>query len=95
MTRSKLLEQIKVVGDGTSAFAKGTAETLVLVTTGSNKKLQTCDTSSGTFADFATLVDGTNNINIAGAKECGISGTVFHADADALREDLRKAGVQI
>ena len=33
--------------------------------------------------------------NIAGAKECGISGTVFHADADALREDLRKAGVQI
>ena len=33
--------------------------------------------------------------NIAGAKECGISGAVFHADADALREDLRKAGVRI
>mgnify|MGYP003306751527 CR=1 FL=1 len=33
--------------------------------------------------------------NIAGAKECGISGTVFQADADALREDLRKAGVRI
>lgn len=33
--------------------------------------------------------------NIAGAKECGISGAVFHADADALREDLRKAGVCI
>lgn len=33
--------------------------------------------------------------NIAGAKECGISGAIFHADADALREDLRKAGVRI
>lgn len=33
--------------------------------------------------------------NIAGAMECGISGAVFHADADALREDLRKAGVRI
>ena len=33
--------------------------------------------------------------NIAGAKECGISGAVFHGDADILREDLRKAGIRI
>lgn len=69
MTRSKLLEQVKIVGDGTSAFAKGTANTLVLVTTGSNKKLQTCDTSDGTYEDFVTgLAAGTHNIDISGAK---------------------------
>ena len=70
MTRSKLLEQIKVVADGTSAFAKGTAETLVLVTTGSNKKLQTCDTADGSYVDFVTgLAAGVHNIQIAGAKK--------------------------
>ena len=70
MTRSKLLEQIKVVGDGTSAFAKGTAETLVLVTTGSNKKLQTCDTADVSYEDFVTgLAAGVHNIQIAGAKK--------------------------
>lgn len=70
MTRSKLLEQIKVVGDGTSAFAKGTAETLILVTTGSNKKLQTCDTADGSYEDFVTgLAAGVHNIQIAGAKK--------------------------
>lgn len=69
MTRSKLLEQVKIVGDGTSAFAKGTANTLVLVTTGSNKKLQTCDTSDGTYENFVTgLAAGTHNIDISGAK---------------------------
>ena len=70
MTRSKLLSQIKVVSDGTTAFAKGTAETMVIVTTGSNKKVQTCDTSDGTYEDFVTgLAAGVHNINIAGAKK--------------------------
>ena len=70
MTRSKLLEQIKVVSDGTSAFAKGSAETMVIVTTGSNKKVQTCDTSDGSYEDFVTgLAAGVHNINIAGAKK--------------------------
>lgn len=70
MTRSKLLEQIKVVSDGTSAFAKGSAETMVIVTTGSNKKVQTCDTSDGAYEDFVTgLAAGVHNINIAGAKK--------------------------
>ena len=69
MTRSKLLEQVKIVGDGTTAFAKGTANTLVLVTTGSNKKLQTCDTAGGDYVDFVTgLAAGTHNIDISGAK---------------------------
>lgn len=70
MTRSKLLEQIKIVSDGTSAFAKGTAQTMVLVTTGSNKKVQTCDTSDGSYEDFVTgLAAGTHNIDISGAKK--------------------------
>ena len=68
MTRSKILDQIKIVADCKTAFAKGSAENIVIEADGTGK-LQTCDTSSGTFADFATLVDGTNNINIAGAKE--------------------------
>ena len=70
MTRSKLLEQVKIVSDGTSAFAKGTAQTMVLVTTGSNKKVQTCDTSDGTYEDFVTgLAAGTHNIDISVAKK--------------------------
>lgn len=68
MTRSKILDQIKIIADCKTAFAKGSAENIVIEADGAGK-LQTCDTSSGTFADFATLVDGTNNINIAGAKE--------------------------
>ena len=67
MTRSKILDQIKIVADCKTAFTKGSAENIVIEADGAGK-LQTCDTSSGTFADFATLADGTNNVNIAGAK---------------------------
>lgn len=67
MTRSKILEQIKIVADAKTAFAKGSAENIVIEADGAGK-LQTCDTSSGTYADYATLADGTNNVNIAGAK---------------------------
>lgn len=66
MTRSKLLEQITVVADATTAFAKGTAETIVIVADGEGT-LQTSDASAGTYANYATLSDGVNNINIAGA----------------------------
>lgn len=66
MTRSKLLEQVKVVADGTTAFAKDTAGTAVVVADGAGK-LQTCATSSGTFVDYAILADGVNNINLDGA----------------------------
>lgn len=68
MTRSKILDQIKIVADAKTAFAKGSAENIVIEADGAGK-LQTCETSSGTFEDFATLVDGTNGVNIAGAKD--------------------------
>jgi hypothetical protein len=69
MTRSKGSEQIKLVADCTTAFAKGSAETLVMLTTGDDKKLQHCDTATGTFTDFVTDIDaGQHSINIAGAK---------------------------
>lgn len=67
MTRSKLLEQVKIVEDATTAFAKGGAESIVVKANGAGK-LQTCDTSDGTYEDFATLADGVNNIVLAGAK---------------------------
>lgn len=66
MTRSKLLEQIKVVADGKTAFAKGSAATIVVVADGAGK-LQTSDASAGTYTDYATLVDGVNNIDVSGA----------------------------
>lgn len=67
MTRSKIAEQIKIIADAKTAFAKGSAETVVIEADGAGK-LQTCETSSGTFEDYATLADGSNNVNVAGAK---------------------------
>jgi hypothetical protein len=67
MTRSKLLEQIEIVEDATTAFAKGGAESIVVKADGAGK-LQTCDTSAGDYEDFASLADGVNNIVLAGAK---------------------------
>lgn len=68
MTRSKLLEQVEIIEDATTAFAKGGAESIVVKADGAGK-LQTCDTSDGTYEDYATLADGVNNIEIAGAKK--------------------------
>ena len=67
MTRSKLIDQVVIVADCKTAFVKGTAENMVIEADGAGK-LQTSDTSSGTYADFATLKDGVNNVNISGAK---------------------------
>ena len=67
MTRSKLLKQIEIVEDATTAFAKGGAESIVVKADGAGK-LQTCDTSAGDYEDFVTLADGVNNIVLAGAK---------------------------
>ena len=66
MTRSKIFEQIAIIDDAKTAFAKGTAESIVILADGAGK-LQTCETSSGTYEDFATLADGVNNVDIAGA----------------------------
>lgn len=66
MTRSKLLEQIKIVSDATTAFAKGTASSIVVQAAGSGK-LQTSDASAGTYTDVATLSAGANYIDISGA----------------------------
>lgn len=67
MTRSKIIDQIEIIEDAKTAFAKGSAGNAVVKADGAGK-LQTCDTSSGTFADYATLADGVNNINLGGAK---------------------------
>ena len=67
MTRSKLLGQAKIIEDAKTAFAKGTAASIIVNADGAGK-LQTCDTSSGTFEDYATLADGKNELDISGAK---------------------------
>lgn len=66
MTRSKLLSQVKVIADGKTAFAKGSAATAIVVADGAGK-LQTSNASAGTYADYAVLVDGVNEINLEGA----------------------------
>ena len=67
MTRSKLLEQVKLIADGKTAFAKNGASTALILADGAGK-LQTADASTGTFVDYADLVDGNNNVDISGAK---------------------------
>lgn len=68
MTRSKLLEQAKFIACGNTYFAKETAETAVVITSTSGKKIQTSATSGGDYVDFAELAEGVNYLNIAGAK---------------------------
>lgn len=67
MTRSKTLDQIKLIADAKTAFAKDSASSIVVLADGAGK-IQTCDTSSGSFADYANLADGNNNVDITGAK---------------------------
>jgi len=69
MTRSKLIEQIKYVAAGNTAFAKGGAQTALVVTSAGDKKVQTSDNSASGFVDFATgLASGSNWLDITGAK---------------------------
>ena len=69
MTRSKLVEQIKYVACGDSAFAKGTAETAMIVTSTSGKKLQTSDNAASGFIDLiGTLDSGVNWVDLCTAK---------------------------
>ena len=70
MTRSKMIEQIKYVACGNTAFAKGTAETALIVTSTSGKKVQTSDNAASGFIDFATnLAEGANWLDICSAKK--------------------------
>ena len=68
MTRSKLFEQVKYVACGNTYFAKGGAESAIIVASAGSKKIQTCDTAAGDYVDYADLASGVNNIDISGAK---------------------------
>ncbi len=68
MTRSKLFEQVKYVACGNTYFAKGGANSVIIVASAGSKKIQTCDTSGGSYEDYASLDAGVNNIDISGAK---------------------------
>lgn len=86
MTRSKLLEQVKVITDATTAFAKGTAHSIVVQAAGAGT-LQTADASAGTYSNYATLAEGANNIDISGAsaylKVITTTGAAVLGDFDA------------
>lgn len=70
MTRSKLKEQIKFVDCGNTAFAKGSAESVMIKTSTSGKKIQTSDNSASGFVDLYTnLDDGVNWLDICSAKK--------------------------
>lgn len=69
MTRSKLKEQIKFVDCGNSYFAKGDADSVMIKTSTSGKKIQTSDIAASGYIDFATLDDGVNWLDISGAKK--------------------------
>lgn len=66
MTRSKIFDQISIVDDATSAFAKGTAASAVIKATGAGK-IQSSTAAAGSYADYATLADGYNNVDLTGA----------------------------
>lgn len=68
ITRSKLFEQVKYVACGNTAFAKGDANSAIIVASAGSKKIQTCDTSDGDYEDYANLDSGVNNIDLSGAK---------------------------
>ena len=67
ITRSKLFEQVKYVACGNTYFAKGDANSAIIVASAGSKKIQTCATSGGDYVDYASLDEGVNNIDISGA----------------------------
>ena len=69
MTRSKLIEQIKFVNCGNTAFEKGTASTALIVASANSKELSTSDNSASGFVKFADLSSGNNWIDLYTAKK--------------------------
>ena len=68
MTRSKLINQIKAIDCGNTAFAKGTAATILVVASANSKELQTSDNAASGFVKFADLSSGDNWVDICTAK---------------------------
>ena len=69
-TRSKFIEQVKYVACGNTAFEKGTAESAMIVTSTSGKKIQTSDKAASGFVDLKTsLVQGVNWVDLCSAKK--------------------------
>ena len=68
MTRSKIIEQIKFVNCGNTAFAKGRANTALIVASANSKELSTSDNSASGFVKIADLSQGDNWIDLCVAK---------------------------
>lgn len=68
MTRSKLIEQIKFVNCGNTAFAKGGAQTALVVASANSKELQHSDNAASGFVKFADLSSGSNWVDLCQAK---------------------------
>lgn len=68
MTRSKLVEQIKFVDCGNTAFAKGNAQTALVVASANSKELSSSDNAVSGFVKFADLSAGNNWIDLCTAK---------------------------
>lgn len=68
MTRSKLIEQIKFVNCGNTAFAKGGAQTALVVASANSKELSTSDNAASGFVKFADLSSGSNWVDLCQAK---------------------------
>lgn len=68
MTRSKLIEQIKFVNCGNTAFAKGGAQTALIVASAGSKELSSSDNAASGFVKFADLAEGNNWVDLCTAK---------------------------
>lgn len=69
MTRSKIIEQIKYVACGNTAFEKGRANTALIVASANSKELSTSDNSASGFIKIADLSQGENWVDLCTAKK--------------------------
>ena len=69
MTRSKLIEQVKYVACGNTAFEKGRANTALVVASANSKELSTSDNSASGFVKIADLSQGNNWVDLCTAKK--------------------------
>ena len=69
MTRSILIEQVKYVACGNTAFEKGRANTALVVASANSKELSTSDNSASGFVKIADLSQGNNWVDLCTAKK--------------------------